>query len=658
MDKKIEIIEKLCRVIGVAQGYYDVWGTWHQTSLHTKEAILEALGFPLDTAEALDSAARQWFQNIYNRFVAPTVVLRQPCLTLPVRLPGPGSQGRIRLTVFPETAEVVSFSVSYEDIPLTEVQTPWGTFYEGQIRLPVQLPLGYHTLVFEENSTRGETLIVVVPDRAVLPEGPQMWGLSLSLYGLCSEKSQGIGDLGVLRQLTGWVSAQGGRFVLINPLHYNDSKGPSGRSPYYPLSRVFFNPLYIDLSELPWLRPSELKPLKTLEEGELIEYERVFAAKDNLLRVAFGRFLNQDLEDRDFKEFCDQEGPLLEEFARYAAERTSSGAGPQEVLYQKFLQWCLWKQIEALPDGVVFDLALGTREDGFDPRAFEGALVKGISVGAPPDDFSPRGQDWGFPPLSPLHLQQSGYRYLITLLRKNIPQGGGIRIDHIAGLQRLFWIPRGAEPRDGTYVYCPMDELLGVVCLESRRKNALVIGEDLGTVEPALRQEMSRRDILSFRVFYFEKEDNSYREPGQYPDKALVTTTTHDLPTLWGFYSGQDIQDRLKLDRYPDRAFYERDLAQRARDIDAIRAALKKEGLMQEFQERLTLEELIAIYRFLRRTPCKLVALQMDDLLQVSKQQNMPGTVQEYPNWQRRYPLRMEDALERLKDLIGDIMEE
>ncbi|RME64207.1 MAG: hypothetical protein D6778_08365, partial [Nitrospirae bacterium] len=342
-------------------------------------------------------------------------------------------------------------------------------------------------------------------------------------------------------------------------------------------------------------------------EETLIDYERVYKEKDALLRIAFERFLkgtysDNTLEARSFRAFIQEEGQLLEEFSLYVMERTIA-KDEREGLYQKFLQWCMKDQINTIEGGVFFDLALGTREDGFDMRAFPGALVRGVSVGAPPDDFSPKGQDWGFPPLSPLHLEDTGYRYFIELLKRNIPQGGGVRIDHIAGLQRLFWIPEGKDPKDGLYVYYPLKKLLGLICLESKRKSAVIVGEDLGTVEPSLREEMNKRNIISFKVFYFEKyPDGGYKRPEEYPEKALVTTTTHDLPTLWGFYGYEDIQDRLRIGRYPDMGFYDRDMHQRQKDIQAIRELLKAECMMYDFSDELTQEEMVGIYNIVWKT--------------------------------------------------------
>ena len=656
-DRRTELIDTICSHLGVAGGYHDIWGRWHTTGIQTKEAILKALGLPVGDATALEEAYRERILARYSRPVGHTVVCEAPAGKIPLRFLEPPC-GPVKVKILPEEGPPLVFETPVQDLHFRQVHTGWTEAFESSLEIPSRLPEGYYHLEVEAEGRAAEAVLAVVPEVAFLPE-KKHWGVSLSLYALCSEDSP-TGDLGVLKALLESIRKRGGDFVLINPLHYNDSRGPSGRSPYYPLSRLYFNPLYIDLKGLPYLKAHELEALKCNPKESLIDYENVFAQKDTLLRQAFERFLRVDYgtgspQDSAFEEFGKSEGALLEDFSLYVARRTGR-TDPKEALYQRFLQWCLRRQIDSIEGGAFFDLALGTREDGFDTGAFPGALVRGISVGAPPDDFSPKGQDWGFPPMSPLHLEDTGYRYFIELLRRNIPHGGGIRIDHIAGLQRLFWIPQGAEPEEGTYVYYPLKELLGLICLESRRKQAVVIGEDLGTVEPSLREEIHRRQVLSFKVFYFEKNpDGSYRSPAEYPEKALVTTTTHDLPTLWGFYSSEDIRARYRLGRYPDRQFYERDIAQRQRDIQAIRDLLKEQGLLERPGEGLSQEEMVGIYKSLWKSPCRFMALFMDDLMGVVRQQNMPGTVDEYPNWRQRYPLRLPEALERIEEVIREV---
>jgi len=655
MDERQRIIQRICKEIGVSDGYYDVWGKWHPTSMATKEAIVKAIGMPVNSAKALLDAYRTWIIEKYSNVLDRTIVLEAPAEALPVRLVEVPDR-TMKLTITKEDGENFCFELSAEAIKLRTRKIEWTEFYEGMLKLPEILDEGYYKVRLEMRNKVVNASLMVTPEKAYLELNKRGWGLNLCLYALHSQRTQGIGDLGALKTLSQWISEQGGMFLLITPIHYNDAKGAPGRSPYYPLSRLFFNPLYIDITSLPWTENEQLYPLKRLQDELYIDYDRLFELKDNLLRKAFEKFLKDEVAINRFQNFVVSQGKLLEEFARYVSERKDA-VDEKELLYQKFLQWCIYEQIQTLPRGVFFDLALGTREDGFDSRAFPCAFAKGISVGAPPDDFSPKGQDWGFPPLSPLHLQETGFQYFAELLKRNIPARGGVRIDHIAGLQRQFWIPKGATAKEGTYVYYPLNELLGLICLESRRKEAVVIGEDLGTVEPALRDTIKNRNILSFRVFYFEQESGRYKKPEEYPEKALVTTTTHDLPTLWGFYSSQDIKDRLKLNRYPDRSFYEKDLIQRKKDIELIRKALKAEGLLDKnTDETLSLDELIAIYKYLWKSPCLLMAFQMDDLLMVVHQQNIPGTIEEYPNWQRRYPYKLEKALRIIEDLIKRVL--
>lgn len=504
--------------------------------------------------------------------------------------------------------------------------------------VPDEFPLGYHSLVTDTGTTRR---LIVSPGRCWLPPA-QTWGWSVQLYAALSTDSRGIGDLADLRVLREWTEAAGGGFLLVNPLHATAPVLPQESSPYLPATRRFRNPLYLRLEDVPGAAA-------VLEGGEhppapaagSIDRDAAWTHKRAVLRDAFER--TDAARDPGLATWRAEQGDALEGYAAWAVLAEEHGAdfhgwpadlrdphGPavrrlvaeraDDVDFHAWLQWQLAEQLRAATGDltVIQDLPIGVSGGGADAWAWQGVLADGITVGCPPDALNSTGQDWGSPPLTPWRLRDADYEPFVESVRATIAGAGGIRIDHVMGLFRLWWIPKGEVPTAGCYVRYPADDLLDIVCLESHRAQAVVIGEDLGTVEDGVTEALATRNILSYRVLWFEDE-----EPSTWPELSLATVTTHDLPTIAGLWSGSDVDDVLASS----------DMAED--DVRAGRAELLTRLERAGVAEGDDVEDVVpAAYARLGTAPSLLLALSLEDAVLEERRPNVPGTsADQRDNW-------------------------
>jgi 4-alpha-glucanotransferase len=551
--------------------------------------------------------------------------------------------------------------------------------------------------------------VIVTPDTCYMPpelRDKRTWGLYINLYSIRSSRNWGIGDFADLKKIVERVADLKGSFVGINPLHAIPNTTPFGISPYSPISRLYKNFIYLDIEGIPEVIESEdaqsitnsssfKEELKKLKKRKLIDYEQSASLKKKILRHAFELFYKkhyaQDtLRGRDFQEYILEEGIVLESFAIFMTlwenmkevhnvyswqQWPEEYRGPtddavqgfkkkyeKEILFYKYIQWLIDGQLRETAElarelgmvvGLYHDLAIGSVDGGSDVWNYQDVIGK-ADVGSPPDDFNPNGQNWGFPPVIPERLRETGYELFIQTMRKNMKYGGALRIDHAPGLFRLFWIPYGTSPKEGAYVLYPSEDLLRIIALESVRNKTMIIAEDLGTVGENVRETLKRYQMLSYKLFYFERNypDPSFILPEGYTDMALCAITTHDLPTIYGYWKCQDLKIRRQLGMYPDDTLWKEQVKERKRDKKLILSVLKSQGIIPDNFPlepkkipQMTPELCLAIYQYLAKTPCKLVLVSLDDIIGTLNQQNMPGTVDSYPNWMQKTPPTLEEII-------------
>jgi len=702
-----EALDRAAKLWGIQPDYWDIWGKHHITPAETKRAILHSLGVATGTKEELDEALAARARQEWTRLVAPCLVLSQTQRPrqFPLNLPADLAALDARLTLQPENAEPQIRDVPLRDLPVAATMDFNGVSHVRKlVPLPEELPLGYHDLEVRVGGACASTRVIVAPDRAYLPDGLRAAGVAIALYGVRSERNWGCGDFRDLQGVVDWVADQvGASFVALNPLHAIHNRRPYNTSPYLPNSIFYQNWLYLDVEGIPdfaacpraqrlWAKPEIQQEVAALRASEFVEYERVQALKMRFLKPLFATFLREyhagSARAREFQQYIDCEGELLRRFATYCALdewihsrnpnvwlwtdwpepfRNPDSAETEAfrkkhwrlVLFYQYLEWQINLQLSAaqqhsrdkgLSIGLYHDLALATDRFGSDLWAHRSFYAAGCRVGSPPDDFSPQGQDWAFPPPNAAQHRESGYRLFVESIRKNSRYGGALRIDHVMRFFRLYWIPDGADAAHGAYVRDHWDDLIRIVALESVRHKVVVIGEDLGTVEPEVRQTLARFGILSYRLLYFEKdEQGTFRKPADYSRQALVSSTTHDLPTLAGFWIHRDIDERHRAGVIDDagyRAQREGREIEKQKMLDALLAA----GLLPAWYPRsardipeLTGELHNAVIGFLASTPSMLLLVNQEDLTKETAQQNLPGTTWQYPNWSRKMHFRIDE---------------
>jgi 4-alpha-glucanotransferase len=525
-----------------------------------------------------------------------------------------------------------------------------GTRLSVDDHLPPDLPLGYHT--FRGNS---QPMRIICAPRTCVEPPKAIWGWAAQLYSTRSQASWGIGDLADLRRLGEWSAASGAGCVLINPLTAGPPLATQQASPYSPTSRRFRNPLYLRIEEIPGSAEAlgdELNELanagKALNRKRLIDRASVFAIKQRACEKIWARFRG----DPGFDRYRAEQGAALVQFATYcalaetfggdwrtwpaefrhpnnAATQTFAAEHEHRVAFHAWLQWLVDEQLAHASKqvAIMHDLPIGFEAGGADAWTWQDLLADGATVGAPPDAYNIEGQDWGLPPLVPHKLRAAGYQPFVETIRAALRHAGALRIDHVMGLFRLFWIPKGFGAKQGTYVRYRADEMLAILALESQRAGAFIVGEDLGTVEPGVRETMAEHRVLSYRVLWFEDAPIA-----KYPTLAMVSPATHDLPTVAGLWTGHDLEDQQRIGLTGNEESSQQ-MLQRLRTASGADAHDAVETVIER------------IYTALARAPSRIVTASLEDALAVEQRVNMPGTVDQWPNWSLPLPGGLE-ALE------------
>ncbi|MCB2411945.1 4-alpha-glucanotransferase [Demequina sp. TTPB684] len=695
-----EALATLARACGVATDVHLIDGTHKRCSRGALVAILGAMGIDAHDDDACRASFEALKDYIWTRIVPPVTVLREgQSREIPVHLPH-GSSVSVTL----RTEAGVEHPLEQVD----RVVEPHGVgsiaVGRATFRIPGDLPLGWHIVEATFPGRRGRGYVVVTPERLEVPEAitaRRPWGFMTQLYSLRSSRSWGIGDLGDLADLCSLAKIRAGAdFVLINPLHANEAVPPLSPSPYLPSSRRFLAPMYIRVEDIPEVAyvPSQQRavieweserPSRNNNTDELLDRDEVWRAKRAALEQVFAAPRSPGREAQ-FEAFCMREGKALEDFATWAALSeeyngvtswpdelaTASAAAvsawrdehPERVLFHAWLQWIADEQARhsqstargaGMSIGVVTDLAVGVHPSGADAWSLHKVLASGISVGAPPDGFNPQGQDWSQPPWQPRALEAAAYVPFRDVVRAAVRHSGAVRVDHILGLFRQWWIPVGHGSNDGSYVQFDHEALVGILILEAHRAGAIVIGEDLGTVEPWVRDYLSSRGVLGTSVLWFERtHDGGFTPPEDYRADALATVTTHDLPTTAMMVAGAHVDLRTELGLVSDPTAAVEQAADELRRLVAL--LRERDWVIEDYEE----EDLIAgVHRMVMASPAVLTGVAITDAVGDMRAQNVPGTFEEYPNWslpltdRNGVPVLLDDLFDhpRMRRLIAAI---
>ena len=705
-------IRRLGQLYGIDPSYTDIWGKRRRTSEATERALLEAMGAKVGSEREIADSLREAEARPWRRMLAPVRVVAPPeplevTFSLPARFDGTA----VEWTLAEEAGECREGTLRPDEFAAVGTAEVDGeTYRRWRMPLPSDLPHGYHRLsmaVRGQSRAHSATMrVIVTPARCHGAErSNRLWGLIAQLYGVRSARNWGMGDFTDLADLADRAAAAGAGAVGVNPLHALFPADPNHISPYSPSSRLFLNVLYLDVEAVPDLPESSeaqaligdagfRRQIDQARAADLVDYPAVWRLKRRALELLFESFqarhlLSSSARARAFAEFRAEMGEALEQHAVFDAlhEHALQTSGiwtwqnwpealrrpdsaevaafarehRERVDFFAYLQWLADLQLKAaqararaqgMPIGLYQDIAVAVNPASAMAWANPGISLSGASVGAPPDWFNPNGQNWVLAPLSPVGLRETAYDVFAAALRHNMRYAGAVRIDHVMGLQRLFWMPEGANPSEGAYVRYPFDDLVRIIALESERHRCLVIGEDLGTVPRGFRPAMRRAGLLSCRVLYFERErDGAFVAPEAYPRQALVSASTHDLPTVKGFWGARDVRWRETLRRFPDEDALKQARVERDRDRVLLLRALERAELLPTGIDpeappvEISDELVVAIHRYLAESPGCLLMVQLEDASGEEEQPNLPGT-DEHPNWRRK----LRPSLEELPD--------
>ena len=710
------LLDQLCAAYGVLPEYNDVWGKPYQTSETVKRRLLGTMGVAAQTDAEIAASLQAYTRRQWERPLPPVLVVcvtARP-YRIAIALPEAQSQSHYRWCLQRESGEETwgeFFPANLEESGRGQIDGC--NFARHVLALDLDIAPGYHRFSFERVDGPGLTgtmAFIVTPTACYIPPSIQgdgrVWGFAAQLYGIRSAHNWGIGDFGDLRRMLEYCAESGASTVLLNPMHALFPDAPTHASPYSPSNRAYFNTLYLDVEAMVDFAacaearalvhaPQFQAQLRALRAAEQVDYSGVALVKARVLARLYVHFRNQHLarnsdQARLFRAFQAEHGESLRKHAlfealqeHFRAQDSNIWGWPawpvayhdqhaqavqafcdthlKRVEYFEYLQWHAFKQFAAagtrsweigLGVGVMLDLAIGVAEGGAATWMRPALYALGASAGAPPDEINLMGQDWGLPPWIPHQLTAAAYAPFIELLRVNMRDSGALRMDHVMGLRRLFWVARGLSAAEGAYVEYPFKDLLGILALESHRNRCLVVGEDLGTVPDEVRHTLQPQNVLSTRLLYFERDaDGRLNSPETYPVNAMAAVTTHDLPTLAGFWRGVDLELRDRLHLFPNNEIRNQQMVARASERAQLLLALDAAGVLPpgssmqpEAYPEMTEELAGAVYAYMARTPSKLLLLQMEDGFGVREQPNLPGTVEPaYPCWRLKIPVNLQE---------------
>lgn len=709
-----QLLQQLVEMRGIETQYVDAWGKPATIAESSKAKLLNTLGYDTSSDEKIQSQITQDIKSVWLSPLNPVQVVRNTQeINLAVRLPIELVNDDHTLTVTCENGDVLTHRFTPVDQEMTTMaHIDDVEFHEYVVTLPLDLPLGYHDVALSADEDEfARSRLIVAPEACYTPneikEGKKIWGLSVQLYCVRSEKNWGIGDFSDLAQLIEKAAGVGADFIGLNPIHALYPANPNACSPYGPSSRRWLNYLYIDVTAIDGYDDASVQAVvssdefkATLEHArnvEHVDYEAVAHVKLAALKAVFdvydAKYLRKSTkQNKAFKAFVEAGGESLDMLAVYDALQSHlkaegkdswgwpvfpqeykdyynpavakfKSANEQDVKFYLFLQWIAAQQLEIASNkatdagmtiGLYRDLAVGVSEGSAEIWGNKDLYCTGASVGAPPDILGPLGQNWGLPPMDPRKLYEQGYQPIIDLFASNMASSGSLRIDHVMALLRLWWVVKGDNAKDGGYVYYPVDDLLGILALESHRNQSLVIGEDLGTVPEEIRSKLADNGVYSYRVFFFEQaEDGGFFSPSHYPIQSMSTLTTHDMPTLIGYWHCLDLELGKEIGLYPTEEILQTLYADRHENKQAILDTLHGHGSIGDNVGRdvnhtgMNRELNNGMQVHMAGGSSALLSLQLEDWLEMDKPVNIPGTFDEYPNWRRKLTENIESMFDR-----------
>ena len=684
----------LAQALGVATQYWDQAGREVQVGAATVIAVLGALGIEASSPESIAHARdeirlRDWRRTLPSVFVGRQGQDRRLWVHLPH-----GAEARVWVEL--ESGDMRA--LAQQDWWVDPMEVDGELVGEASFTVPGDLPVGYHVIHGEIAGQRASTPLIMAPAMLTTADriGERQWGLMTQLYSMRSRRSWGLGDLADLATLVTWSAGLGAGFSLINPVHAASPVPPMSPSPYLPVTRRFANPMYLrveNIDEYADLAPAVRERIEQLAThmqstnttDTLLDRDAVWAAKRTALDVIFRAGRSEEREDA-FRAYVTSQGRGLVDFATWSAlcDTHDSMTGwparfahphnseveefrvnhAHDVDFHMWLQWQMAEQMGAaqtaaveagMAIGIMHDLAVGVHPEGADAWALQDVLAGGVGVGAPPDMYNQLGQNWHQPPWRPDALAEAAFAPYRDMLRTILATAGGLRIDHVLGLFRMWWVPSGFPASQGTFVRFDHDAMLGILTLEAERAGAVIVGEDLGTVEPWVQAELLERGILGTSILWFEAWDSGVvKDPADWRREVLASVTVHDLPPTAGYLRDEHVRIRAELDLLTvpedvERAKADRErmawleVLQRHEWIDP-RVDLESDGGLDEM--------VVALHRAAFASPARLIGIAVPDLVGDRRAQNQPGTDQEYPNW--RVPLAGPDGTPLLLEDIVD----
>jgi len=708
----MNLIEKLADLIGFHRSYTDSYGNQVHANESARHNLLIAMGYDLSNDDTINASIISLQEDTWRRILPAVHIAKlednehKIIVSLAVT-----ECFKMSWAIKTEQGETLTGEVLLNELHVLEEHYLLDVKHQKFVLTLPNLPQGYHDLTICYDQNKENCHLIYAPKTCYSPQEAstdKMWGYAAQLYSIKSEENWGMGDFGDLKSLVKKSAEQGASAIGLNPLHPLYQNNPAHRSPYSPTSRCFLNSLYIDVTKVPSFNTckvaqkrfnsDEFQAKVTFARNtELIDYPAVADVKYEIIELLFEDFLVNNKSQKvssTYQEFLDfklEQGndllllttfdALYEHFRKtdfnaygwkmwpeeFQSPHTQQVAEFQKqeskrIDYFAFLQWLAHRQLSdiasiaqtsGMPVGLYLDLAVGCDGSGVDVWSDKDVYVSGAAVGAPPDAMNTLGQDWGLTPINPVALQQQGYLPLIKALRSNMQYAGALRIDHILGLMRQYWVAPGMKANEGIYITFPFKDILRIIALESRRNDCVVIGEDLGTVPDGFSEIMEAAGLLSYKVLFFERwESGLFKRPEMYPEQSMVTVSTHDLPTLTGWWKGRDLQWRQTLNLYPNEEMGLQERSARIEDRNLLIAALADLDVIdlkkapQQTPAEMNTELSMAVQKYMAKAPSHIQLIPLEDGLEIIEQVNIPGTIDEHPNWRQKLPVTMNEFWE------------